>query len=294
MLRLVTTAALMALLLVATEPVARADDPQIRADVVYGHKDGLALTFDVITPQEANGAAVLFLQSGGWYSPWTEPKNLLPGCKPLLDKGLTVFIVRHGSAPKYAVPDAISDVRRCVRFIRMTAKDYGVEPERLGVLGGSAGGHLTLMLATTGDDGNPAAKEEVMKHGSRIAAGVALFPPTDLRGWTTDPPEEIKKIPALKPPLTFDAAKEAECSPLLHVTPDDAPVLLIHGDKDLLVPIKHSQDIMAAFEREKVASRLLTIEGAAHGFSPAQNQSTVLPAMVKWFEEHLLTKTSAP
>jgi len=267
-----------------------AQDFQITPDVVYGHKDGLALTFDVIKPKEQNGAAILFLQSGGWYSTWKEPKELVPACKAFLDKGYTIYIVRHGSAPKYTVPEAAADVRLCVRFVRLTAKDYGVDPERLGVLGGSAGGHLTLLLATTGDDGNPDAADPLHKTSSRIAAGVALFPPTDLRGWTTDPPEEIKKHAGLKPPLTFDAAKEADVSPILHVTSDDAPVLMIHGDKDLLVPIEHSQKIVPVFEKAGVPSKLITIEGAAHGFSPEQNIKTVGPATLAWFEEKLAAK----
>jgi acetyl esterase/lipase len=267
------------------------DDVQIQADVVYGHKDGMALTFDVLKPAKANGAGVLFIQSGGWYSPWVEPKQLVPGSQPLLSKGITVFVVRHGSAPKYAVPDAVADVRRSVRVIRQKAKDFRVDPERLGALGGSAGGHLSLMLATTGDDGDAKAKDEALRHGSRIAAAVALFPPTDLRGWVKDPPDVIKKIPTLKPPLTFDEAKEKDCSPILHVTAKTAPTLLIHGDKDLLVPLSHSQNIMAAFEKEKVDSKLLVIEGAAHGFNAKQNQTTVVPAMVKWFEDHLTQRT---
>ena len=97
------------------------------------------------------------------------------------------------------------------------------------------------MLATTGDDGDPAAKDEVLKHSSRIAAAVALFPPTDLRNWTTDPPEAIAQYPALKPPLSFDAEKEPDVSPILFVSDKAAPSLMIHGDKDELVPIEHSQ-----------------------------------------------------
>lgn len=268
----------------------RADEPSILPDVVYGHKDGMALTFDVIKPQNPNGAAVLFIQSGGWYSRWAEPKSLLPAAQPFLARGLTVFIVRHGSAPKYAVPDAVDDVRRSVRFIRLKAKDWGVDPERLGVFGGSAGGHLTLMLATAADDGDPGAKDEVLKQSDRIAAAVALFPPTDLRGWVNDPPEAIKKIPALKPPLTFDASKEAGVSPLLHVTSKTAPVLLIHGDKDQLVPISHSKNMIEALKKANVPSDLLVIEGAGHGFNAKQNQ-VVVPAMVKWFEKYLMNKT---
>lgn len=270
-------------------PAVAADDVKIRPDVVYGHKDGLALTFDVLTPAEPNGAGVLSLQSGGWYSRWNDPKSLIPISKPLLDRGFTVFIVRHGSAPKYAVPDAVADVRRCVRFIRMTAEDLGVDPERLGVLGGSAGGHLTLMLATGADEGDEAAQDEVLRHSSRIAAGVALFPPTDLRGWVENPPAEIAKHPTLEPPLTFDPALEAGVSPLLQVTPDDAPVLLIHGDKDVLVTIDHSQKMIEALEKAEVPSKLVVIEGAGHGFTPQQNKDRVLPALVEWYQKHLAT-----
>jgi acetyl esterase/lipase len=266
------------------------DDVRVEPDVVYGHKDGLALTFDVVKPAKANGAGILWIQSGGWYSTWVDPKNWPTTAKPMLDKGYTVFIVRHGSAPKYSVPEAVDDMRRSVRFIRMNAKKLGVDPERLGAVGGSAGGHLALMLAATGDDGDPKAKDEVLRHSDRVAAVVALFPPTDLRGWTTDPPEAIKKIPQLKPPLTFDAKKEAAVSPLLHVSDKTAPSLMIHGDKDQLVPIEHSRNMLAALEKAKAEGKLVTVEGAGHGYSEKQNREQVLPAMLEWFDRHLAAK----
>ena len=147
---------------------------KIHADVVYGHKDGMALTIDILQPAKQNGAAVLWIQSGGWYSGWTEPENFLRVGKQYLDQEYTLIIVRHGSAPRFQVPDAVADVRRAVRFVHWKAKDYGIDPDRLGVIGGSAGGHLTLMLAMTGDDGDAKAKDEVLRHSSRIAAGVAL------------------------------------------------------------------------------------------------------------------------
>jgi acetyl esterase/lipase len=203
--------------------------------------------------------------------------------KPFLDKGYTVFIVRHGSAPKYAVPEAVADMRRSVRFIRMEAKKFGVGPERLGAFGGSAGGHLALMLATTADDGDPKAKDEVLRHSDRVAAVVALFPPTDLRGWTTDPPEVIKKIPGLKPPLTFDAKKEPDVSPLLHVTDKTAPALMIHGDKDELVPIEHSRKMLAVMNKAKAEAKLITVATATAtnkianwSCRPCWNGSTVI------------------
>ncbi|MBI1374234.1 MAG: alpha/beta fold hydrolase [Phycisphaera sp.] len=279
---------MLSLLMVGT---LRAEDgPRIDADVVYGHKDGMALTFDVIHPAAPNGSGVLYMVSGGWYSGWTPPRNMVGMARPMLDAGITVFIVRHGSAPRYTVPEAIDDVRRAVRVVHMRAKEYGVDADRLGVTGGSAGGHLTCMLATTGDDGAPDAKDEVLRFPSRIAAAVALFPPTDLRGWTTNPPEVIGKIPALKPPLSFDAAKEADCSPLLHVSATTAPTLLIHGDKDPLVPLEHSNNLLAALKAAKVDCKLIVVEGAGHGFNAEQNKETVGPALLDWFVAHLAAK----
>ncbi|HUQ69515.1 MAG TPA: alpha/beta hydrolase, partial [Planctomycetaceae bacterium] len=126
---------------------------EITPDVVYGHKDGLAMTFDVFTPKEnANGAGVLFMVSGGWYSNWAPPEQMQAAFVPLTSKGFTVFAVRHGSSPRYGIPEAVSDVRRSVRYIRMNAKQYGVDPNRLGVYGMSAGGHLSLMLGTASDE----------------------------------------------------------------------------------------------------------------------------------------------
>lgn len=280
----------LVLLFVWTTPAPAADEAPFLADVVYGHKDGMALTFDVIKPAKPNGAGILWIQSGGWYSTWVDPKGWPVVAKPFLDKGYTVFIVRHGSAPKYTIPEIVEDVRRSVRFIRMKAKEFAVDPERLGVMGGSAGGHLSLMLGTTGDDGDPKAKDEVLRHSSRVAAVVALYPPTDIREWIDNPPEAIKKIPALKPPLTFDKKLGPDYSPLVKASDKTAPTLMIHGDKDELVPIEHSQKMLEALEKLKVPCKLVTVEGAGHGFNQKQNESQVAPALMAWFEKYLAEK----
>jgi acetyl esterase/lipase len=265
------------------------DGVTITPDIVYGHKDGMALTFDLLVPEHTNGATILFLRSGAWYSVWSDPQVAQADWKLFLDHGFQFCIVRHGSAPKYTVPEAAADVRLCVRFLHQRGAELGIDPQRLGVCGESAGGHLTLLLATTGDDGDPAATNEVLRHSSRISTGVAIAPPTDLRGWTTNPPEEIAKIDGLGPPLDFDSNLESAMSPLLHVTPDDASVLLIHGDKDLVVPIEHSQNILKQLQAAHVESRLFVAAGAGHGFSPGRTQQTIRPEMLRWFQERLVT-----
>jgi dipeptidyl aminopeptidase/acylaminoacyl peptidase len=150
------------------------------------------------------------------------------------------------------------------------------------------------MLATTADAGDPNSLDPVARQSDKIAAAVALYPPTDIRGWTTNPPDAIKAIPALKPPLAFDASREPDLSPLLHVTADTAPTLLIHGDKDPLVPIEHSRHMIAALEKMHVTSNLIVIEGAGHGFQGAQNDQSG-KAAIAWFDKILLpAPTTAP
>ena len=230
----------------------------IEQDVVYGHKAGMALTYDVLTPAEQNGAAILVMVSGGWFSNWYPPEQFAPFVSYLLDEGFVVIPVRHGSAPRFKVPEAVQDVRQAVRHVRLNAESYGIDPERLGVTGGSAGGHLSLMLALASDQGDAESEDPVARTSNRVAAVVALFPPTDLRGMSG----ESERFPALE----FDAEKEPSVSPILHVSEDDPPVLLIHGDQDRLVSIEHSHNLKAAMDELSLNVELLTIEGAAHGF----------------------------
>jgi acetyl esterase/lipase len=267
--------------------VRAADDVKITPDVVYGHKDGLAMTFDVFAPSSnANGASILFMVSGGWYSQWVAPDKALPMFRPLVDAGFTVFAVRHGSSPKYGIPDAVADVRRGVRYIRTNAEQFGVDPNRLGVFGMSAGGHLSLMLGTASDEGDEKAEDPVLRASDRVQAVVAFVAPTDLRimVWKAE-----GHLPAYDqfPALNLSVEDGAKYSPLLNVTPDDPPTLLLVGKKDELVPIKHSEDIYAALKEKGVPCDLKVYENSAHGFVPDEAQQA-MKAMVEWFQAHLV------
>ena len=257
-----------------------AEKVEITADVVYGHKDGLAMTFDVLRPKEhANGAGILIIQSGAWYSGSPPPEQSVVHNQMVLDKGFTVFIVRHGSGSKYVVPEIVDDLHRCVRFIRANAARFGVDPRRLGAYGGSSGGHLALMLATTADDGDPKAKDELLRTSDRLAAVVAYCPPTDIRPWFKT--NRWKEYPAFR----FDPAIAGAYSPLLLVSAATAPTLLVHGDKDPVVPIEHSQKILAEMQKNHVPCELMVIKGADHGIGGDGNAAV---ARAAWFEKQLL------
>lgn len=279
---------LVSMLLAAIPWRAVAEEAAIVPDVVYGHKFGLAMTYDVYRPTTANGAGVLFMVSGGWYSNWQPPENFRGLFQPLTDKGFTVFAVRHGSSPKFSIPEAVADVRRAVRHVRTQSERFAIDPQRLGVFGMSAGGHLSLMLGTTSDNGEADAKDPVDRQSDSVQAVVAYVAPTDLRIMAWSAPDHLPAYDRF-PALDLDQQQASQHSPLVHVTSDDAPTLLIAGDKDDLVPIKHSQDIEAALRAQNVECRLLTIEGAGHGFKPDEAKRA-MEALVEWFEQHLPAK----
>ena len=269
-----------------------AQSATIAPDVVYGHKLGLAMTMDVYTPAEqANGVGIVFMVSGGWYSTWSPPEKMLGLFQPLTAKGFTVFAVRHGSSPKFSIEEAVADVRRSVRFIRMHAEKFHIDPQRIGVYGMSAGGHLSLMLGTTSDEGNPQAEDPVERVSNRVQAVVAYVAPTDLQIMATDAKDRLpayEKFPALQ----IDQQAAEPISPIKFVSKDDAPTLLLAGAKDDLVPVSHSRNMHAALEKAGVTSRLVEFENAGHGFA-ADDAKQATQAMVNWFIEQLVPPQSS-
>jgi acetyl esterase/lipase len=279
-------------------------------DIIYRRKYGTALTMDLFRPkQNANGLGVIFVVSGGWYSSHDQV-GLVPRLSFLLDRGYTVFAVVHGSQPKFSIPEVVEDMHRAVRFIRSHAADYGVDPDRLGVTGGSAGGHLSLMLGTTGKDGDPKAKDPIDRLSSRVQAVACFFPPTDFLNYGK--PGEIAlgrgilagfagafDFRELEPkgkslaPIT-DEKRILEIgrqiSPAYHVTAQSAPTLIIHGDADKLVPIQQAEVIIEKLKGAGVDAKLIVKPGAAHGWG---DMSGDLAQLGDWFDAHLKKKPEA-
>ena len=255
----------------SSAPCARAWQDNLpytrQEDVIYGRKFGTALTLDVFAPKEkANGAGVIFVVSGGWFSAHDSAGN-----RTFLDefikRGYTVFAVVHGSQPKFTIPECVADMNRAVRFIRAHAADYKIDPNRIGITGASAGGHLSLMLGCAGDTGNSDAKDPVDRQSSRVQAVACFFPPTDFLNYGQQGVKSLGIEPEhrFKPPFDFREQdpltklfkpvdmdkREAICkemSPCYHVTKEDAPTLIIHGDADALVPLQQSELICERFK----------------------------------------------
>lgn len=253
-------------------------------EIIYGHKDGLALTFDAFEPSgAANGAAVVFMVSGGWFSKWTPPEQTKTVLNPFLTAGYKGFAVRHGSSPRYSIAEAVADVQLAIRFIRAHAAEYQIDPERIGVMGMSAGGHLTLMLATTGDDGDPNASG-LNRTSSRIAAGVALVPPSDITGYIWSTPgldDQYRRYPGLD--ISMEEAKAV--SPLYFVTKDDAPCLIVSGGQDTLVPPEQGRWIHEKMDEVGVENEFVLYPDSGHSLEP--DRFSAIAQAVRWFDRHL-------
>ena len=288
-------------------PVAVAADEapyDRKEDVIYGRKYGTALTMDVFSPrQNAKKIGVILVVSGGFFS---SHESIQPAfIRPLTGRGYTVFAVVHGSQPRFTVPEIVDDMNRAVRFIRHHARDYGVDPAHFGICGASAGGHLSLMLGTAGAPGNPEAKDPVDRESSRVQAVACFFPPTDFLNYGRDgnrkihptdhdPPyraafdyRELDRQSRLWVPITDPARLEQiarQISPVYHVTPDDPPTLIIHGDKDRLVPLQQSERIVGELKKAGIDAKLVVKPGAAHGWLTIGEDAI---AFIDWFDGHL-------
>jgi dipeptidyl aminopeptidase/acylaminoacyl peptidase len=279
-----------------------------QSDVIYGRKFGTTLTMEVFTPTARKGLGVLWVVSSSGRSSreQTLQESFERRITPLLDRGYTVFAVIHGSAPVFNLQDQVSDVRRAVRFVRQRAAQFGVDGERLGIAGASAGGMLALMVAMHGDDGNGASEDVVERTSDRVQAIGCFFPPTDLMNYgnpgvtvvdlmrerdgrvdATFQFYDLDRKTEERQPIT---AREdilrllREYSPVSHVNAATPPTLLVHGDRDQAVPIQQSRRMIEALHEQKVPSRLLVREGMGHAYPGWEADSALL---ADWFDQHL-------
>jgi acetyl esterase/lipase len=260
-------------------------------DVIYGRKFGSALTLDVVRPAKPNGFGIIFVVSGGWFSSHEAINPNSYG--PFLERGYTVFAVVHGSQPKFHVTEIVQDMNRAVRFIRHNAAKYEVDPNHLGVTGGSAGGHLSLTLGTQGGPGKDDAKDPVDRESSAVQAVACFFPPTDFLNYG-QPGEDAVGVGILKDfkpafgPRSESAEERQklgkEISPVYFVSSNTPPTLIIHGDADKLVPIQQAELFIKRAKETGATAKLIVKEGKAHGW---KDMNTDMPALADWFDQYL-------
>jgi acetyl esterase/lipase len=262
-------------------------------DVIYGRKFGTALTLDVFQPSQPNGCGVLFMVSGGFFSSHEaiNPTFL----RPFLNRGYTVFAVVHGSQPKFVIPEITQDIHRAVRFVRASARRYGIDPAKLAITGASAGGHLSLTMATQGGAGDPHARDPIDRESSAVQCAACFFPPTDFLNFSA-PGDDAVGVgilkdfkPAFGPRSDTAEGRQAlgrEISPIYFVHSNTPPVLIIHGDADKLVPIYQAEIFVERCRGMGVKAELVVREGKDHGWPEILKDLEIL---ADWFDAHLRT-----
>ena len=268
----------------------------------------MALTMTVLTPKKkVNGKAIIYVLSGNWISSERMLDAFSERTGLYIDAGYTLFGVMVGCQPRYAIPDEIEDLKRAVRFVRYHAADYKIDPDRIGITGSSSGGHLSLMIATSDNVVNPKSKDPVDKVSSRVQAAAVFYPPTDFLNYgKANTFSQVSQaglaFMGLAGAFDFKVFSDStrtyvsitdmekkreiakEISPITHVSSDDPPVLIIHGNKDFVVPMQQSESIIAKFKEMKVPCQFIMREGGAHGWP---NRDVEEKNFIDWFDKYL-------
>lgn len=268
-----------------------------RQNIVYAEVHGTGLLMDVFIPKDkTNGLAVIDVVSGAWYSDRNKIRDhTLAGMYEIhCAKGFTVFAIRPGSKTRYTALEMDQHIKTGIRYVKAHAAEYGVDPERLGMTGASAGGHLATLAALTPVDGNPDAKNPLERLSTRVRAVGVFFPPTDFVNWKEGQPGD----PKILVPLLFvgggTGKTDAEImeqarlsSPLHRVTKPEPPFLLIHGDADPVVPIEHSRKLVKAISDAGGKSELIVKKGGGHPWLTMNEEVKVL---ADWFDRQLVAQ----
>ncbi|MCB9874582.1 MAG: alpha/beta hydrolase fold domain-containing protein [Planctomycetaceae bacterium] len=245
-------------------------------DIEYALVDGVSLRLDVYAPKEPVEARplIVWIHGGGWKN---GSKDQCPALR-FLERGFVVASVDYRLSDVAIYPAQIQDCKSAIRWLRANAKQFSIDPKRIGVWGSSAGGHLVALLGTSGGDeylegthGNP-------EQSSSVQAVCDFFGPTDflqmdahalpIAPFKHDAPGSPEAL-VIGGPIQENKEKVAKANPVTYVTADDPPFLIVHGDNDPLVPLHQSQLLFEALRHVKVDVKLHVVEGGSHGFGRA-------------------------
>ncbi len=212
----------------------------------------------------------------------------------LISRGYLVAAINYRLAPEYKFPAQIEDVKCAIRFLRAKASFYGIDPDRIGAWGGSAGGHLVALLGTADTNAGLEGLGGYMDYSSHVSAVVDFFGPSDIQELFPE-----YGMPALV--NIFDtpnpkSPKAKVASPVTYVTPDDPPFLIIHGNKDDLVPLSQSEILYDRLKAAGVPVTLVEVKNGGHGFAPtggsiSPTRAEITNMVADFFDKHVKQKS---
>lgn len=281
------SAALGLLMVVFSAPSFAAEDIVFETGVEYTNPDGQHLELNIARPAAMDRLrpAVLCIHGGGFRAGRRERWDDL--CKRLAARGYVAATVTYRLAPKYQFPAAVHDVKAGVRWLRAHAGEYRIDPNRIGVVGDSAGGHLVQFLGVTGDVPQFEGAGGYAEQSSRVSCVVCYYGPSDLTKSYEASVDAAEVLPLwLGGNVEQERHKHILASPLYWVTPEAAPMLLLHGSEDPYVALEQAEWIRDRLSAADVEVELVTLEGAGHGFK-GEDAKRAEGAMLEFFDAHL-------
>jgi len=235
-------------------------------DVEFGIGGGRALRLHIVRPKQPPAArmpAVVYVH-GGWWRAGSRDTGL-PRLIPLAEQGYFGAAVEYRLAAEALWPAQIEDCKAGIRYLRAHAEQYGINAERIGVWGASAGGHLVAMLGSTGSTPELEGSGGWPEQSSAVQAVCDWFGPTDLTLLGHDDPDS-HSARLLGGPVQDDLAAAAKANPITYVSPASAPHLIMHGTEDAQVPLNQSELLHAALQNFDVESTLHVFSGLGHEY----------------------------
>jgi acetyl esterase len=259
-----SSAAGLALLLLSVRLPAADTRTPTEEGLVYGEADGEKLKMDYYAPKGPGVHPIVIIIHGGGYQRGNSKSGGEAYCADFLaPAGYAVFSINYRLAPKYPYPYMVYDVERSVRYLRHNAKKWNADPDRIALVGGSAGGFLSNMVGLLSAPGDPAAKDPVDRQSAKVQAVVTLFAQSS---FATVPLN--RDVHALLDPLIQQKGEpEAlrEASPITYVSKNAPPFLQILGDRDEYIPFTEATNLQAALRKAGVRCDIIRIPNGMHG-----------------------------
>jgi|SRR5665213_575706 len=245
---------------------------RVQKNVVYGRADGVKLKMDFYFPAGDTNPArpvVMYVHGGGWQMGSKSMVSNIPGPSELLRRGYMVVSINYRLAPQYTFPAMIEDAKCAVRFLRAHAKDFNLDPDRIGVVGDSSGGQLVSLLGLTDSRAGFDGPCDWSNATSRVQAVVDLYGPSDFTGGKANVNQTA--ISLMKTAFGATGPNDPilkRASPVTYVSSDAPPFLILHGDHDDLVPLAQSEELYQKLKAAGASANLVVITNFSHGYTP--------------------------
>jgi acetyl esterase/lipase len=261
--------------------------PEVRPGLVFGKAGDVTLLLDLAMPAEGEGPfpAIVCVHGGGWVA--GDRRQMAQTIEVLARRGYVAVAPDYRLAPAHTFPAQVEDCKCAVRWLRANAKKYRVDPDRIGVMGLAAGGHLACLLGVTGRADGLEGGGGHAEASSSVQAVVSFFGPTDLTQPAWDK-EVVEKnlVPLLGGTYKEQPERYRKASPLLYPCRGAPPFLFLHGSEDRVVPLRHSEELAAKLREAGGSARVLPLEGEGHGLR-SKNLLRAIDEMLTFFDETL-------